>query len=291
MREIAVQDIPSREDAVVVPHDLGRLERYEAFPSAHVPPRHVDVWLPDGYHAAGTSYPVIYAHDGQNLFRPSEAFGGIDWGLDEAVHQLSREEIIPEVIVVGIWNTSNRIPEYMPQKPFEANGFEKEHAAVTERFGNPPSSDRYLQFIVDELKPIIDATYRTRMGKEDTLIMGSSMGGLLSLYAFCEYPDVFGMAGCLSTSMTVIGEPLIAFLKARNVSDKDRRIYMDYGIEWDLPAYRALHQRVVQAWQDNGFAKERDLQVKFYSGQPHAESAWRSRVHVPLKFLLNSRRV
>jgi predicted alpha/beta superfamily hydrolase len=104
---------------VPAPDLLGTLERHADFASRHVVPRPVDVWLPPGYAEGGERrYPVLYMHDGQNLFDPELAFGGVDWGLDEALGRLAAAGDIPETMVVAIWNTGEaRWTEYMPQKP------------------------------------------------------------------------------------------------------------------------------------------------------------------------------
>ena len=177
----------------------GTLLRHEQFPSRFVAARNVDVWLPPGY-ARGQRrrFPVVYMHDGQNLFDPKTSYTGIDWGVDEALTTLVGQGVVREAIVVGVWNTPKRFAEYMPRK---AAAYEAGPGAggvpLAER--NSISSDEYLKFLVRELKPFIDSRYRTRRGAADTFVMGSSMGGLISAYAVTEYPNVFGGAGCVST--------------------------------------------------------------------------------------------
>ena len=177
---------------------VGTLRRHARFPSTLVEPRNVDVWLPPGYDTqAGTRFPVIYMHDGQNLFDPKIAFGGVDWGIDEAIARLVKAGATVGAIVVGTWNTEKRRwREYMPQKALDT-------WAAMARFrretGGTPLADRYLGFLIQEVKPFVDETYRTLPGRESTFVMGSSMGGLASLYAVCEYPHLFQGAGCLST--------------------------------------------------------------------------------------------
>ena len=150
---------------------------------------------------------MLYMHDGQNLFDAKLSFSGVAWGIDKAAATLADENRIRAPIVVGIWNTGRRAQEYMPQKPLEAAPSSLADRFAT-NFNGTPVSDAYLRFIVTELKPFVDATYRTLPAQADTNVMGSSMGGLISLYALCEYPDVFGGAACLSSSWTVAGRTL-----------------------------------------------------------------------------------
>ena len=140
--------------------------------------RHVEVWLPPGYdEAAATRYPVLYMHDGQNLFDPRIANTGVDWGVDEAVVRLVKRGVIPPVIVVGAWSTDAREPEYSPWDD---------------------ASD-YARFLIEELMPRVNREFRTRTGPANTAAMGSSMGGLLSFYLVTHHPEVFGACGCVST--------------------------------------------------------------------------------------------
>ena len=141
----------------------GTVESYQDVPSAHVAARNVDVWLPPGYAAHPRKrYPVLYMHDGQNLFDPALSYIGVDWGVDEAMTKLIAEGRAREAIVVGIWNTPLRLQEYMPRKPVAGASL----PIGVEGMGELPAasivSDRYLAFLVHELKPFIDATYRTR---------------------------------------------------------------------------------------------------------------------------------
>ncbi len=178
---------------------LGTLHHHPSFPSKFVDPRPVDVWLPPGYAAQGDAsrFSVIYMHDGQNLFDPRQAFVRVAWAIDEAIVRLSQVGAIREAIVVGIWNTEKRWHEYMPQKAVGMPQAASLRKALAKNQESDVISDRYLQFMVEEIKPFVDSEYRTLPGPENTVVMGSSMGGLASLYALCEYPETFGRAGCL----------------------------------------------------------------------------------------------
>jgi predicted alpha/beta superfamily hydrolase len=138
-------------------------------------------------------------HDGQNVFNPATSTHKIPWGVDEVLTSLIAAHKVRETIVVAAWcNPLKRANEYMPAKALDTPRGKKLKAQGEKSFG-PLLSDEYLKFLVAELKPFVDTSYRTLPGQPDTFIMGSSMGGLISLYALCEYPRVFGGAGCVST--------------------------------------------------------------------------------------------
>lgn len=159
----------------------GTVERLAPIESKHVAARYVDVWLPPSYATRKSRrYPVVYVHDGQNLFDPASSFIGVDWGIDETMTRLIAEKKIPEAIIVAIWNTPKRLTEYMPQKPLET----LKEADLDDMFKSvrrEPLGDAYLRYLVTELKPAIDTRYRTQPDRAHTSIMGSSMGGLISL--------------------------------------------------------------------------------------------------------------
>jgi enterochelin esterase-like enzyme len=281
----------------------GRLDHYRAFPSRYADPRNVSVWLPPGYDPDGPPYAVLYMHDGQNLFDPATGYGGKEWGVDEAATRLIAEGKMRRTIVVGIWNTPKRLREYVPAKAFDrlpARYMDR----VRGLYGGDPLSDGYLKFIVRELKPFVDRTYNTAPGRGSTYIMGSSMGGLISLYALTEYPDVFAGAGCLSTHW-----PLLLPPEGQELSDADRnavasafeaylraslpragthRIWFDYGSETLDRHYAAYQARIDRLVEARGWHKGRDYESRNFPGAPHNEDAWRARVDQPLLFLLGT---
>jgi len=268
----------------------GHLERYEQFASGWVEPRTVDVWLPPGYETGPRRrYPVLYMHDGQNLFDGRLSFSGVAWGVHETVERMMRDGEIDGVIIVGIWNTPRRIREYMPQKPLEWYGSKKRRKRFIQTYGGPPSSDAYLRFIVYELKPFIDASYRTLERRPYTFMMGSSMGGLVTLYALCEYPEVFRGAACLSTSWTVGGKVMLPYLKERIPDPHTHVVYFDYGVEAHIGAYEHIQREVDALFLRAGYVRDVNLMTERFPGAPHSETAWRERVDVPLRFLLHPR--
>ena len=176
----------------------GKLDDLGIVTSRYADPRKVTVWLPSSYRPGGPRHSVLYMHDGQNLFDKADAGYGMEWQIDEVLDRLIAENKVRPTIVVAIWNTPKRLREYVPSKAFRhlPPGYMDR---VRGLYGGDPLSDGYLKFIVRELKPRIDRSYRVRTDRANTVIMGSSMGALISLYAINEYPRVFGGAGMVST--------------------------------------------------------------------------------------------
>lgn len=263
------------------------IRRYADFASRFVEARNVDVWCPHGYaEFTRTRYPVLYMHDGQNLFDPALAFGGVDWGIDGAITRLTCNQQIPAPIVVGVWNTPRRRQDYMPQKPLASPKTQDLRARFIQENGGPPQSDAYLKFLVEELKPFIDSEYRTLPDQPHTLIMGSSMGGLASLYALVEYPHVFGRAGCLSTHWPIGEDLVLDWLGAALPRPGAHRLYFDFGTETLDAGYEPYQRRMDAILQAAGYVQGRDWMTQKFEGAEHSEKAWRARVHIPLSFLL-----
>lgn len=255
-------------------------------PSEWVQPRNIVVWLPPGYERdTSQRYAVIYAHDGQNLFDPRSSFAGVDWGLDQALTRLLAQGEIRNILVVGIWNTPKRYQEYDPQKVFEQYLSPPEQTAYIQEYGRP-MSDLYLKFLVQELKPFIDREYRTLSGRAETFLLGSSMGGLISLYALCEYPEVFGAAGCLSTHWPAVRGKMAAYLATRLPCPQNHRFYFDFGTETIDAHYEPYQNQVDLLLQNRGYQRDLDWMTRKFDGDDHSERAWRQRLHIPLKFLL-----
>ncbi|MBK7897128.1 MAG: alpha/beta hydrolase [Anaerolineaceae bacterium] len=155
--------------------------RHDHFPSAHIPARHVHVWLPENYaQQPKTRFSVLYMHDGQNLFDPATAMAGETWGVAEALQALMAAGHVRPTFIVGIFNHRDRWAEYLPERPLSHPAAPQLQQKFSAAFTAPVRSDAYLRFLVEELKPFIDETYRTKPTREETFIMGSSMGGLIS---------------------------------------------------------------------------------------------------------------
>jgi enterochelin esterase-like enzyme len=279
----------------------GQIIRLEHFPSTHVPARHVDVWLPENYPDAAP-YAVLYMHDGQMLYDPSITWNGQAWDVDDIATQMISDGELRPFIVVGIWNGGpNRHTEYFPKSAFDLlRDNQKETVSrVLNELGRAegifqPTSDRYLKFLTEELKPYIDERFATSPDRDDTVIMGSSMGGLISMYAITQYPEVFGAAACLSThwpgTFNEEDNPIPgAFLRYLEQTlpgfDDDNRIYFDYGDQTLDALYPPLQHQVDELMRRLGF-DESNWMTFFDEGADHSEKAWRNRLHFPLRFLL-----
>jgi predicted alpha/beta superfamily hydrolase len=278
----------------------GSLISYREFPSNLIRPRHVDVWLPEGYDSASSDrYPVIYMHDGQfNFHQSSSPFAGMDmfWDVDKAITRLVLNNEIRPAIVVSVWMShwlkGARGAEYMPQKPVtdevwqlmkkEGNNFSVEEG------GDEISSDNYLKFIVTELKPFIDETYPTQSDRNNTFLVGSSMGGLISAYAISEYPEIFGAAACMSSHWPIGGGVVVAWLNDHWPPADTHRVYFDYGTETMDAAYEPYQQQMDEVMRKHGYTPGKDWITRRFDGADHSPRAWRERLHIPLKFLLSN---
>ena len=275
--------------------DLGILQ------SKYADPRRVVVWLPSGYGATGQKYAVLYMHDGQNLFDTATAGYGMEWQIDETLDRLIREKAVRPTIVVGIWNTPKRLQEYVPSKAF--NGLPPDYRQkVRALYGGDPLSDNYLKFIVRELKPMIDRRFNVKTDRANTVMMGSSMGALISLYAIDEYPDLFGAAGMMSTHWPLVIAPdnkpisdaeyetvsstFARYLSGALPDPATHKLYFDHGSETLDAVYARYQARVDAVVAKHGYRQwSNDLSLSF-PGEKHNEISWASRVAVPLQFLL-----
>ena len=294
--ERAKENIPR----IPIPPLEGSIDHHKDFPSQLIRPRPVDVWLPGNYNPeSGDHYPVIYMHDGQMMFHHADSsLAGMDvfWDVDKVMTPLiSNDEIRPAIVVavwMSDWAPGARGAEYMPQKALNEETWERMQNDnpkwSAEAGGDRLSSDNYLKFLVNELKPFVDATYRTLAGTADTFIMGSSMGGLISAYAVAEYPDIFGGAACLSTDWT-IGEGTVArWLKEYWPAPGANRIYFDYGTETFDAHYEPYQQQMDEAMREHGYTEDVDWVTRRFEGADHSAKSWNARLHVPLKFLLSA---
>lgn len=273
----------------------GSIQRLENFPSKHVPARHIDVWLPDGY-SPSKRYSVVYMQDGQALFDPSATWFKKAWHVDVTLTQLMREGRIGDTIVVGIANAGkSRWSEYFPEK-FLPWISEATRRAFTDKWMERTArSDAYLRFLVEELKPAIDQRFSTRPEREHTFIMGSSMGGVISLYAISEYPQIFGGAAGLSTHWVGTFEtnsalPLAAFnyLRDHLPDPRQHRLYMDRGTT-ELDAIYGTYQSFIdEIVRDRGYDASNSMS-RVFEGEGHNEDAWAKRLEIPFLFLLGKR--
>ena len=271
---------------VTGPGVTGTVLRYPSMPSRHVAARNVDVWLPPGYdREPDKRYPVLYMHDGQNLFDPATSYGGVDWGIDETMTRMIAAGEVREAIVVGVWNTPKRREEYMPQRAVQG-AIDFNVPGSTAARPEDIISDRYLAFLVEELKPFIDANYRTLPDRADTYVMGSSMGGLVSQYAISKYPDVYGGAGCVSTHWPAGNGIALDDFAAHLPDPATHKYYFDYGTATLDGSYEPYQLRADAILRKAGYVEGRNWITRKFEGAEHSEKAWRLRVGEPLAFLI-----
>jgi predicted alpha/beta superfamily hydrolase len=246
----------------------GRIDRIAPQPSAHVRPREVQVWLPPGYEAGGDRrYPVLYLHDGQNVFDAAAA--GAEWQVDEAAQRLVSAGEIAPLIIVGVSVGETRIQDYTPV-PGKGPGGKLEG-------GGAPAYARYL---TQELKPLIDERYRTRPGRESTAVGGSSLGGLVSMWLVLEHGNTFGAALVVSPSVWWADEDLLSQVRQRKLGQAAPRLWLDVGTGEGSGMVQGA-RRLRDALKAGGWPTEYLEQ----SGAAHDEAAWALRVPLMLRFL------
>ncbi|MFO0747290.1 MAG: alpha/beta hydrolase-fold protein [Myxococcota bacterium] len=240
-------------------------------------PRGVRVYLPADFDASGaTRYPVLYMHDGQNLFDPgATAFG--EWGVDETIDDLTTRGVVPPTLVVAVDNTADRFGDYTPTvDPNDGGG----------------NAEAYGTWLVDTLKPAIDGLFPTRCEREHTAVAGSSLGGLVSTYLGMRWPTVFGRVAAVSPSYWWDGEQLLRELEADG-APMPMRFWIDMGSgegdtgPHDLDPGVAEARRAFHAALAAGLVLGKDVAYLEALGAPHNESAWRQRLGSILGFLLS----
>lgn len=250
------------------PRRTGLIHRIAPLPSAHVEPREVQVWLPPGYEAESPRrYPVLYLHDGQNLFDDGAA--GAEWQVDETAQRLVLSGAVRPLIIVGVSSTGTRALDYTPV-PMRRGDQGVQGGGAAD----------YARYLVQELKPVIDARYRTQAGRDSTAVGGSSLGGLVSMWLMLHHGDVFGAALVVSPSVWWAQGAIVSAVQAAPASTPSPRLWLDAGTEEGrdmVPGARRLRQ----ALQARGWTPA-------YLEQPgagHDETSWAARVEPMLRFL------
>jgi len=234
--------------------------------------RNVLVYLPRGYRRWSLKrYPVLYLHDGQNVFDAATAFNGVEWGVDETAQRLIRSNLIEPLIIVAVWNTGEeRIHEYAPTR-----------GKVDKRKRSKGLLKNYGRFLVEELKPFIDRKYRTQRGAESTALGGSSLGGLATIVLGLWFPNVFSRLAVLSPS--VWWDDCVIYGMVESLEDKlPLKIWLDTGTNepgWERA--RQLRDLLVE----KGWRADDDLQYHEVEGADHSEGSWAARVDPVLRFL------
>jgi len=255
----------------------GNIKRHRAFPSEILGNRRdILVYLPPGYRRSPWSrYPVLYLHDGQNVFNAATSFSGVEWGVDETAERLIRAKAIEPLIIVAVANIGeDRINEYAPTPGIiDARAKRKKRSKGLARL--------YGRFLMEELKPYIDQKYRTRRGPEFTGLGGSSLGGLVTLAIGLLYPQKFRRLMVMSPS--IWWDNFAIYRLVDSINGKPRlKIWLDTGTAepgWEQA--RELRNRLVE----KGWKLHKDLEYIEVEGGDHSEAAWAARVEPALRFL------
>ncbi|MCE2842986.1 MAG: alpha/beta hydrolase [Novosphingobium sp.] len=276
----------------------GRFLEYEHVAAAGLPEQRLTIWLPPGYDKGAKRYPVLYMHDGHNLFDPAKSNSNKVWAADKAMLAAVKSGKVEPHIIIGVWAPGrDRYRQYLPQTIYQsASGAPR--AAMEAMIEGPVVSDAYLAWLAGPLKQWVDASFRTRPRRDDTAIMGSSMGGLMSCYAFLERAETYGRAGCVSshwpaadpTKVGPANPELIAlwdgWFAARLGQPNGRRVWMDHGTA-TLDAFYAPYQQKIDArFAASGWQRGRDWESKVYEGAEHEENAWARRLPEVIGWLL-----
>ncbi|MEW5844530.1 MAG: alpha/beta hydrolase-fold protein [Bacteroidota bacterium] len=240
----------------------GKVEYHKHFVLYGLKPRDIIVWLPPDYDKnKNERYPVFYMHDGQNLFDPRTSSMFVDWQMDETADSLIRKGKIKPIIIVGIYNTDDRMAEY----------------------ADTPLGHLYMKLIVEKIKPFIDSLYRTLPDRENTAVGGSSMGGLISMMCVWEYPNVFSKAACFSPAFKIEDIDYVKNVLAYVGKKKEITLYIDNGgVGLDARLLPGVNE-MVKALEEKGFIENKDLFFFVDKTATHNEAAWAKRVWRPLK--------
>jgi len=267
--EQSAPEIEQQEQVSV--HNTDSVQRHHNFISKFVPYRRdLVIYLPPDYVETDRRYPVLYLHDGQNLFDPETAYvRGMDWKVDETADSLIRSGEIEPLIIVGIYNTGeHRIEEYTPTRDRKLGGG---HAEL------------YGRMLVEELKPFIDARYRTLTDPHNTGLGGSSLGGLATLYLGFTHPDVFGKLAVLSPSVWWDNKAILKIIQKTQPNPR-LQIWLSMGTEESKTGVRDANL-LDQALITKGWKQGEDLHYEVIPGAKHEEAAWAKRVEPVLRFL------
>lgn len=277
----------------------GKIVVLPEFESKFVFAREIYVWLPENY-SEKDRYDVLYMHDAQMLFDATNTWNKQEWDVDTVLGKLIANKDIRKTIVVAIPNNGDfRHSEFFPEKIIKYIPEKTRKIILEKQLNNSAQADNYLQFIVKELKPRIDKKYKTFTDKYHTFIAGSSMGGLISLYAVCEYPEVFGGCASLSIHSVMVGSNYDkSFNIETDVASKFRdylatkipnllnhKIYIDYGDQTIDAFYKPFHEKLNLLFVEKGFTNT-NFRSLFFPGADHSEKSWNERLDIPMKYLL-----
>jgi enterochelin esterase-like enzyme len=270
----------------------GHLDRY-LFKPENLAERFVDVWIPEAFEP-DTAYSVIYMHDGQMLFDESSTWNGQEWRVDETLTRLMEAGKIPPTIVVGIWNADDqRTAEYFPEDALSLIDGD----ISDDLLSNIPDefrANRYVDFLAESVIPFVEENYPVIKNRDGRFVIGSSYGGLISLYTLTKYPKLFSGVGALSThwpgtyeSNDEIPDGIREYLRRNLPAAGTHKIYYDHGTETLDSLYAPYQQKVDAMMVELGFTPDVDFKTEVYEGTNHSENAWADRFEVPVQFLMS----
>ncbi|MBK6678753.1 MAG: histidine kinase [Ignavibacteriales bacterium] len=234
----------------------GNVEYIRNLGEGEILPRDVIILLPDGYDKSNHHYPVLYMHDGQNIFDPSTVGFGVDWQVDEALDSLNRQGVVKDMIVVGINNSVNRSAEY----------------------SHSPLGAAYMKFVTQKVKPLIDSLYRTKPGREFTWTAGSSMGGLISFMLLWEYNDIFSIAGSFSPAFKIAEFDYVSIVKKTSQPKRNFKLYIDNGGMGLEALLQPGIDKMISTLEELGYKRDSDFFVTIDPEAEHNEAAWAKRI-------------
>ena len=281
--------------------NIGQLVRLGPVPSVHIDPRPVDVWLPPGLSMSRPA-ALLFMHDGQMLFDARTTWNRQAWNAHTAVHELMQAGRIPPTLIVGVHHREGqRYAEYFPQKALAfATEAEQQEYQRDEGKGRM-LADAYLRHLVLEIKPLIESRWPVRRGPQSAYTAGASMGGLISMYSLCEYPEVFGGAACLSTHWLGRGtqrglegvnnrelpRALSSYLQANLPSPGTHRLWIDRGDDALDSLYDHGLKSAEAVLRARGYSAQQAT-TRVFPGTGHNEAAWEARLGQALTFIMGA---
>jgi enterochelin esterase-like enzyme len=282
--------------AAAPPATGARIVEMPSIRSAYLPPQQARVWLPPGYDGSNRRYKVLYVNDGQWAFR-TRADDDQAFAIDESIQRLVKARKIEPVIVVAVFNPGNdRFRQYLPQPMYNGTTGALRAAMDKELSGKPVTSAAFLAFLANELKPAIDAAYRTRAGAKNSAIIGASMGGLITAAAFIEHPDLFGRAACISPQWPLYDVRMVDYPAlltawpayfARLGAPEGRKLWLDHGTTMIDAGFGPYQTAIARQLEANGWRRGRNLEARVHQGGAHIWSDWAAHMDELLTWLLN----
>lgn len=282
----------------------GRVISWPELDSGAAGPLTVWIWLPPGYDAkASERFPVLYMHDGQNLFDRKLTAYDQEWQMDEAISRLHRQGDLRRWIIVGVQSPKSRYRALFPEKFLALLSPSMRKRVVDLDIGEPKgefAGDAYARFLALTVKPRVDREFRTLAGPGDTAVMGSSMGGLMAFYVMAEYPNLFGQAAAVSMHAALASaseegvdheraaldaaDVFRRYLASSAMKPGANRLYIDHGTGTNDGSYGPYSAALVKVFNENGWGVP-NFVFRTFAGAEHNETAWAQRVDIPLAFL------